>query len=435
MNVVVFLGPTLPVVEARALLDAHYLPPAAMGDVYAVIERERPEAIGIIDGYFDSVPSVWHKEILFALARGVRVVGASSMGALRAAELSAYGMEGCGWVFESFRSGELEDDDEVAVVHGDADTGYRPLSAAMVNLRVGLQRACERGFIAAATRDELVALGKSYFYPERSWESLLRDAAERGLPEDELGRLQSFVRAERPDIKREDACELLTRLAGAPAGAPQVQGVELPPTVFWDRLTRSERPVGTAQSGAVRGEGLRRFVKATDPNLGVLLRESLLMHLVRRECEMLGVEITQEQFDAAVRDFRAHRNLLTADSVRAWLERAGLDARQFSAMMMLEAQITALLSAYAGEVDNLLLDALASSGRLAETLARHADGEEKVRRNASARREPTAAELEAFYRSRVRQFAGSPHAHARGLGFTSWSELMDEVRKIYEDAD
>jgi hypothetical protein len=435
MNVFVFLGPTLPVVEARALLDAHYLPPAAMGDVYAVLERERPEAIGIIDGYFDSVPSVWHKEILFALSRGVRVVGASSMGALRAAELSAYGMEGCGWVFESFRSGELEDDDEVAVIHGDADTGYRPLSAAMVNLRVGLQRACECGLIAAATRDELVALGKSYFYPERSWERLLRDAEGRGLPEDELGRLQNFVRAERPDIKREDACELLTRLAGAPAGAPPVQGVELPPTVFWDRLTRSERRVGTAQAGAVRGEGLRRFVKATDPNLGALLHESLLMHLVRRECEMLGVEITQGQFDEAVRDFRARRNLLTADSVRAWLEQAGLDAQQFRAMMMLEAQIAALLAAYAGEVDNHLLDALASSGRLAEMLARHAEGEEKVRRDASARREPTAAELEAFYRSRVRQFAGSTHAHARGLGFTSWSELMDEVRKIYEDAD
>ena len=38
--------------------------------------------IGIIDGHFGNVPSVWHKEILFALSKGVEVSGAASMGAL-----------------------------------------------------------------------------------------------------------------------------------------------------------------------------------------------------------------------------------------------------------------------------------------------------------------------------------------------------------------
>ena len=44
----------------------------------------RPRAIGIIDGYFQQVPSVWHKEILWAMAQGVHVFGSASMGALRA---------------------------------------------------------------------------------------------------------------------------------------------------------------------------------------------------------------------------------------------------------------------------------------------------------------------------------------------------------------
>ena len=84
MKSVVFLGPTLSVEDARRELDALYLPPVAQGDVYR-IARQKPFAIGIVDGVFDRRPAVWHKEILWALAQGVHVLGAASMGALRAA--------------------------------------------------------------------------------------------------------------------------------------------------------------------------------------------------------------------------------------------------------------------------------------------------------------------------------------------------------------
>ena len=87
MNVCVFLGPTLPVEEAARILDAVYLPPAAQGDVLMATD-DGADVIGIVDGYFQGAPSVWHKEILWAMSRGVRVLGSSSMGALRAAELA-----------------------------------------------------------------------------------------------------------------------------------------------------------------------------------------------------------------------------------------------------------------------------------------------------------------------------------------------------------
>src|SRR5947209_16461006 len=124
MSVYVFTGPTLSAEEARTVLDAVYLPPVSQGDVYRVSFR-RPTAIGIIDGYFERIPAVWHKEILWAMSHGIHVFGSASMGALRAAELEAFGMEGVGAIFEAYRDGRLEDDDEVAVVHGPADVGYR----------------------------------------------------------------------------------------------------------------------------------------------------------------------------------------------------------------------------------------------------------------------------------------------------------------------
>ena len=214
MNVYVFLGPTLSVDEARSRLPAVYLPPAAQGDVYRAA-NERPFAIGIVDGYFERVPAVWHKEILWAMAQGGHVFGASSMGALRAAELAPFGMVGVGKVFEAFASGQLEDDDEVAVAHADASTGYRLTSDAMVNVRATLDAAERAGAVKAPLRVELESLAKGLFYPERSFGRVLALATERGVPMREVDAVRAFVASHRVDQKREDALALLDTLAAS----------------------------------------------------------------------------------------------------------------------------------------------------------------------------------------------------------------------------
>ena len=137
-----FVGPTLRPEDLPQDGDIVVLPPVAQGDVYRVAQ-ERPSAIGIVDGYFEGVLSVWHKEILWAMAEGIHVFGSASMGALRAAELHQFGMRGIGRIFEAYRAGELEDDDEVAVIHGPAETGYLALSEAMVNIREISRRPSE----------------------------------------------------------------------------------------------------------------------------------------------------------------------------------------------------------------------------------------------------------------------------------------------------
>ena len=164
MTVVIFTGPTLAARDGRAELDAVYLPPASQGDVYRVA-RDRPDAIGIIDGYFDCVPAVWHKEILWAMYHGIHVYSSGSIGALRAAELTTFRMVGIGWVFEAFRDGLLENDDEVTVAHAAEDLDYRPLSEAMVNIRRTLAAATREGVINASTCDALLTATKARYYP------------------------------------------------------------------------------------------------------------------------------------------------------------------------------------------------------------------------------------------------------------------------------
>src|SRR5690606_24942574 len=101
-----------------------------------------------IDGYFEHVPSVWHKEILWAMQEGIHVYGAASMGALRAAELAAFGMVGVGAIYEAYATNALEDDDEVAVAHASAEEGYRPLSNAMVDVRATFETAFVQGILS-----------------------------------------------------------------------------------------------------------------------------------------------------------------------------------------------------------------------------------------------------------------------------------------------
>src|SRR5215510_3414244 len=162
-SVCVFTGPTISPKEASVELKAVYLPPASEGDVYRVALK-KPKAIGIIDGYFQSVPTVRHKEILWAMSRGIHVFGSASMGALRAAELAAFGMEGVGTVFELYRDGVLEDDDEVAIAHGPAETGFVAASEAMVNIRQTLRRAELLGVISASLGAALEKIAKDLFY-------------------------------------------------------------------------------------------------------------------------------------------------------------------------------------------------------------------------------------------------------------------------------
>jgi hypothetical protein len=211
VSIVVFLGPTLSVVEARAELDASFRPPVSHGDVLRAV-REAPQAIGIVDGYFERVPAVWHKEILWALSRGVHVFGAASMGALRAAELAPFGMEGVGAVFEAYAGGELTADDEVAVAHAPADDGYRPLSVAMVDIRATLRAAVTAGVISSVAGEALERAGQRLFYPDRCYPMLLQQAVAEGVSPAKVEALRLFLAGGKVHQKRLDALALLRRM-------------------------------------------------------------------------------------------------------------------------------------------------------------------------------------------------------------------------------
>lgn len=203
MRPVVFLGPSLPREEAEAVLDADYRPPVKRGDLSGL---ENVEVVGIIDGVFLQSCSVGHREILSLLNRKVRMIGGGSMGALRAAEMNHYGMIGVGRVFEMYAKGEIQGDDEVALVF-DPET-MEPLSEPLVNMRFFLDQAVADGTIGPEQRAKVLEKLRSVYYPRRTKESFERRAAEV-LDESEREAFQRYFTIYYRDIKREDALTVL----------------------------------------------------------------------------------------------------------------------------------------------------------------------------------------------------------------------------------
>jgi hypothetical protein len=169
---IVYLGPSLPVEEAERLLAADYRPPVKRGDLPASVDGR---LVIIIDGEFGQNLSVSPKEILKLLDQGTRVMGASSMGALRAAELHPFGMEGCGWVFENYRSGRIVGDDEVALAYSPFDA--RPLTIPLVNVRYWLNQLNAAGVIDRPTARRLLNRARRIFFAERTPERLEEEFA------------------------------------------------------------------------------------------------------------------------------------------------------------------------------------------------------------------------------------------------------------------
>lgn len=374
MTVYVFNGPTLGATAGRDMLDAVWLPPAAQGDLYRVAVHQ-PRAIALIDGRFHDVPAVWHKEILWALTQGIPVYGSASMGALRAAETAAFGMIGVGRIFEAYRDGVLEDDDEVAVAHTDAENGWRATSEAMVNIRATLAAAAADGVIDADVHDLLLAHAKAAYYPDRSLPGLLAAA---DLPADARTALAAWLPGNRVDQKRLDACEMLAVLRADIDGDVRPPRPQFPfnHTHFFEQARRAAGDLAVSAG-----------TQATDADVDIALPD-LLDELrldpaqyarVRDRALARGVAVAAGRRhappdDAALQPvidaFRRERGLLDPEPTRRWLTDHHLTIGQFEALMREEHAVRGAFAEVDGELDIALRSQLRVDGLYTALAAR-----------------------------------------------------------------
>jgi hypothetical protein len=212
---VVYVGPSIDVAEAATILPwAEFRPPVRAGDLY-VAWNQGASVLLVIDGQFLQEDALPPREVVDVAQDGALLYGASSMGALRAAECWPVGVRGVGVVYRLFRTGRLISDEEVAVAT-DATRGFRATSVALVNVRYAVRKAARAGLLDRPAADAIVASARRLFYTDRTWATVLAGADRAGD-----ARLAEFCAGK--DLKREDALRLLRTVRAA---LPRIEGTK-----------------------------------------------------------------------------------------------------------------------------------------------------------------------------------------------------------------
>jgi hypothetical protein len=142
----------------------------------------------------------------------VLLVGAASLGALRAVELEKFGMVGIGKIFQLYKTGKVNADDEVAVTFA-SEGDYQLQSEAMIDIRYNLYLAHKKGVINEKAKSMLVRLAKEIYFPHRKYTYILEEAKNRyPMLESEINSFGSYIRSNRKSLKEMDAIRLVKYL-------------------------------------------------------------------------------------------------------------------------------------------------------------------------------------------------------------------------------
>ncbi len=365
----VFVGPTLAAKTVLELLpDAHLCPPVRHGDLFR-LEPDPGDIVAIIDGLFHHEIAIRHKEILAILDRGVHVCGASSMGALRAAELHPYGMKGIGSIFAMLVSGEIEGDDEVSLIHADATDGYLPLTEALVDIRLHCRQAVKAGVVTETEADTIVAAAGELAYDERAYARVLGLATEHGLMAPASAAYLDFVRGEGGSAKRDDALALVHDLCdGAPAGPHEPFALSETQWLHHWRasLTGSRDAAGRFVSDRV----VLNFIRIVARDYPAFHERVALEELAAFHGEELGLAVPPAR--ELIDDFRRTTGFQDEQVWHAWCAERQLGEEDLATSLQRAARVRALTGS-AGEVSSSRLRELAGEYAVALGLWREDD--------------------------------------------------------------
>jgi TfuA protein len=208
---IIFLGPSLMLEKAKAILDADYKPPAKKGDLLALLGlSDTKRVIGLIDGLFlQDYPPTPIEVYSILVRKNLTVVGGASLGALRAVELEKFGMIGIGKVFELFKNGIIDADDEVAVTFDRSN--HKVQSEAMIDIRFNLFIAQRKRIIDADTKRALAKVAKDTYFPFRNYESIIDESIKRfQIFEEQLEAFRNYIRKNKDSLKERDAIRTIS---------------------------------------------------------------------------------------------------------------------------------------------------------------------------------------------------------------------------------
>jgi TfuA protein len=207
---VIYLGPSLSHEKAKKIFDADYRPPAKKGDFLKLSGLEEEISIvGLVDGVFlQDYPPTPIEVYQLAIKKNMVLVGAASLGALRAVELEKFGVIGIGKIFELYKRRKIFADDEVAVTFAEED--HKIQSEAMIDIRFNLFIAHKKGIIKESTKLATTKVAKDMYFPYRNYNDIIDQTKKKYYTlVDDLERFRSYISVNRLSLKEQDAIRLI----------------------------------------------------------------------------------------------------------------------------------------------------------------------------------------------------------------------------------
>jgi TfuA protein len=222
---IIFIGPSLNHEKARKIFQADYRAPAKKGDLIMLLtstfsnSREVPNLtnfVGLVDGLFlQDYPPTPIEVYQLLSNKNFHVVGGASIGALRAIELEKFGMVGIGKIFELFRNGATDADDEVAVTF-QQEAGGDIQSEAMIDIRFNLFVAYRKKIITERVKRAIAKTAKSIYFPYRNYTHILEQTRLK-FPElsTQLDSYSAYINENRLSLKEQDAIKVVEYIRDA----------------------------------------------------------------------------------------------------------------------------------------------------------------------------------------------------------------------------
>lgn len=357
----IYVGPSVSPEQARKIVpDAIIREPAQQSDIISDICELEPSHLLLIDGSFMQNLSVWIKELVYALlypSLEGRVYGAASMGALRAADLSPWGMIGYGRIFSWYDEGITADDSEVSVAYSVLPSGaYRSVTVPLTDIRATLEDRKE----LPGTKEDLWLAAKQIHWTLRDEGSLskawkisvdaLRKLLVRQKKADALGLLKNFRHLRsKSDIQ--------------PLNAKNLN------PLFFAQFERDRRFPKTK----IRQHEMVAHMALSNPEARSIFRDAETRSALLFLADTIGVGFTIEEYNETKGRFLAEKGLSTRESFDAWLAANHIREADIDRLMMEETRLWKLrdslrVSRMSQRSTQLVIDRLILEGKLGEEI-------------------------------------------------------------------
>ncbi len=323
-SVLVFAGPSLTRATKLKYPQYEFRSPALQGDIANAVEFSTHTHLLIIDGFYKSVPSIWHKEIIYAIENQKIVIGAASLGAIRAAELDKYGMLGKGKIYQWYKEGEITKDPDVAVAHGSADEDYRCFTVPIVNIKSTLEQSSND--YTSSEIECTLDIARSIFFERRTIRSLCKKLESSNIVGKEkiLEDLKNhFIDQKQKDC--EEALEWIT--TNHITSSEQNESVNW--TIYWNTMLTNDTYTGSQQSGMDNTkQAALAFQLINDPKSYVNMRDQ--SKVIDYRCwlaDTIGITVNEDEIKGikaqVIKNLQSNEpNLITTLRERGLSERA-----------------------------------------------------------------------------------------------------------------